>query len=126
MKSEMESNGNFCIRQTAEYFFMKVSLETDRPMSIPIAMMKMHILKALGSLYGQVGQSIDVSIIKYEEASHRMILRIPASGFNRVWSALSLCSSLGTVPCVFRIHQVSGSLLGLSANSRDYDFHEAS
>nr|XP_006820706.1 PREDICTED: ribonuclease P protein subunit p14-like [Saccoglossus kowalevskii] len=102
----------------AEYFYIKTTLEfKDENTSIDVLLFKAIIVKALLSLYGEVGAAITVDVLKFNDRLEA-ILRVHNSGFRKLWSALTLYSCYGDKQCVFRVHQVSSCLMALAVNTR--------
>lgn len=82
---------------------------------------KYAIVLALKKLFGEVGASIPVDVLRYRDADHRAYLRTQSRNLVKVWSSLSLFSSYDGKPCHFRIFKVSSSLASLSVSSSHYE-----
>jgi len=75
---------------------------------------KVIVNKALLDLYGEVGCSIQVDVLRCDSGSRRFILRTPHRSLVRVWSALTLCSAYKEHTLAFRVHMVSDHLMTLA------------
>ncbi|XP_077984500.1 ribonuclease P protein subunit p14-like [Glandiceps talaboti] len=105
----------------ADYFYLKVSLEFEESgFQVDVLLFKAIIVKALLTMYGEVGAAITVDVLKYNEDSKEAILRVHNSGFSKLWSALTLFGQYLNKECVFRVHQVSSCLMALAVNSRQH------
>nr|CAD7590261.1 unnamed protein product [Timema genevievae] len=68
----------------------------------------------------QIGSSVDIDVLKYDEDSCRAILRCPATSYVKLRSSLTLCGDYSGIPCAYRVHNASPCLLSLLGNSRTY------
>ncbi|NXV73113.1 RPP14 protein, partial [Atlantisia rogersi] len=87
-----------------------------------VAQFKQLVVSALRELHGEVGASLPVDVLTYEEKTLSAILRVISSGLVKLWSALTLLGVYQNRRCAFRVLQVkltSPFLLALSGNSRE-------
>ncbi|KAK6175871.1 hypothetical protein SNE40_014248 [Patella caerulea] len=75
---------------------------------------------AMKQLFGEVGASTCVDVLKFDEKNKWSIVRVDSRSLIKLRSALTLYSSFldSQKPCAFRVHQVSQHLMTLAANSR--------
>ncbi|CAN7989225.1 unnamed protein product, partial [Ixodes hexagonus] len=94
--------------------------EGDPDLELDSRLFKYAIVMALRTLFGEVGASIQVDVLRYREADKRAYLRTSSKNLVKVWSSLTLCTSYDGKPCSFRIFKVSCSLASLSVASSQY------
>lgn len=101
--------------------YMDVSLHFEEPgEEVDATIFKFVILQALKKLYGEVGASVAVDVLKFRESDLRAYLRVSSSNLVRLWSSLTLTSCYNGRPCSFRVYKVSPSLASLSVSSSHY------
>ncbi|KAJ9599245.1 hypothetical protein L9F63_010247 [Diploptera punctata] len=84
----------------AEYYYLDVSIEIEEgKREISAVYFKNHIIQALKTLFGEVGASINVDILKYQSATKRAILRCPSDSYVKLLSSLTLSSSFNGIAC---------------------------
>nr|CAD7573782.1 unnamed protein product [Timema californicum] len=88
--------------------------------TITAAYFKNHVLGALRTLFGGIGSSVDIDVLKYDEDSCRAILRCPATSYVKLRSSLTLCGDYSGIPCAYRVRNASPCLLSLLGDSRTY------
>ncbi|XP_050026812.2 ribonuclease P protein subunit p14 [Dermacentor andersoni] len=118
----MESNKRkFHTVCRTQHVYMDVSLRFEEPgEEVDATVFKFVILQALKKLYGEVGASVAVDILKFRESDLRAYLRVSSSNVVRLWSSLTLTSCYNGRPCSFRVYKVSPSLASLSVSSSHY------
>ncbi|XP_013408272.1 ribonuclease P protein subunit p14 [Lingula anatina] len=106
----------------AEYFYLHVTLEFEDFEDVPVDAIKFKtiIVDALQGLFGLAGASIPADILKFHQPKRSAVLRVPSSGFVKLWSSLTLLGTCMGRRCAFRVHQVTPHLMALSANSREW------
>ncbi|KAK7102870.1 ribonuclease P protein subunit p14-like [Littorina saxatilis] len=108
-------------KSPAPYFYIKTSLEYEgRGLETDSLQLKHVIMQSMTEVFGQVGASDTVDVLKLS-ASGEALLRVPSRSFVKLWGALTLFGKYNGLPCVFRVQQVSSSLMSLSCNSRTWD-----
>eukprot|EP00117_Sycon_ciliatum_P007563 scpid74101/ scgid10617/ len=75
---------------------------------------KALVASALLSLHGQVGASLRADVLQWLPDASLAILRVPHSGVQKVWSALTLLGEFHGEPCAIQVLQVSSSLCSLA------------
>uniref|UniRef100_G3MTA8 Uncharacterized protein n=1 Tax=Amblyomma maculatum TaxID=34609 RepID=G3MTA8_AMBMU len=112
---------NFHIVCRPQYVYMDASLNFEEPQEdIDASIFKFVIVQALKKLFGEVGASVTVDVLRFRESDLRAYLRVRSSNLVRLWSSLTLVSSYNGKPCFFRIYKVSPSLASLSVSSAHY------
>ncbi|XP_051028894.1 ribonuclease P protein subunit p14 [Acomys russatus] len=107
-------------KSPSEYHYMKVRLEfQEQGVELNAAQFKQLLVSALRDLFGEVGASLPVDVLTYDEKTLSAILRICSSGLVKLWSSLTLFGAYKNKKCAFRVIQVSPFLLALSGNSRE-------
>ncbi|XP_029838218.3 ribonuclease P protein subunit p14-like [Ixodes scapularis] len=106
-----------------ETVYLDVSLEFEGnpDFEFDSKIFKYAIVTALRRLFGEVGASIQVDVLRYREHDRRAYLRTSIKNLVKVWSSLTLCTSYDGKPCTFRIFKVSCSLASLSVCSSHYE-----
>lgn len=105
----------------AQHAYLDVSLDFEgRSLEIDARIFKFIIGKALKKLFGEVGASVQVDVLRFRESDLRAYLRVLSSNLVRLWSSLTLHSSYNDRPCSFRVYKVSSSLASLSVASPHY------
>ena len=109
-------------RGPTQYYYIKVllELEDEANRTVTAAEFKVWICLSLQTLFGEVGKSINVDVLKYNKKRREAILRVHHSGFVKLWSSLTLRATFADIPCVLRVLQVSGHLMALAADSRTF------
>ncbi|XP_074861734.1 ribonuclease P protein subunit p14 [Carettochelys insculpta] len=108
------------LRNASEHHYLKLCLEFhETGIRLNAAHFKQLIFSALKELHGEVGATLPVDVLTYEEKTMSAILRVPSSGFVKLWSALTLLGSYQNRKCAFRVIQTSPFLLALAGNSRE-------
>lgn len=108
----------------SEYYYVDVSLELEQDSTeINAVYFKNHVMQSLNILFGEVGASISVDILKYDQVSRRAILRCPSASYVKLLSSLSLCGEYSNIYCAYRVHNTSPCLLSLLGTSRAYNHH---
>ncbi|PSN42113.1 hypothetical protein C0J52_02963 [Blattella germanica] len=100
--------------------FIYIEFEGGSRPELNAVYLKNHILQALNTLFGEVGASTRVDILKYNPNTQRAVLRCPSASYVKLRSSLSLCGNYNAVACVYRIHNTSSCLLSLLGTSRTY------
>lgn len=77
-------------------------------------------MQAVKTLFGEIGASVTVDILKYNPDTRRAILRVPADFYVKLHSSLTLCGEYEGIHCAYRVHKTSPLLLTLLGDSRDY------
>lgn len=105
----------------SQHAYLDVSLDFEgRPPEIDARIFKFIIGQALKKLFGEVGASVQVDVLRYRESDRRAYLRVSSSNLVRLWSSVTLHSSYNDRPCSFRVYKVSASLASLSVASPHY------
>lgn len=81
---------------------------------------KKHVTQAVNALFGEVGASTTVDLLKYDSFSHRAILRVPSIYYVKLRSSLTIAGDYEGIPCAYRIHKSTQFLLNLLGDSRNY------
>uniref|UniRef100_A0A023G9W1 Putative ribonuclease p 14 subunit n=1 Tax=Amblyomma triste TaxID=251400 RepID=A0A023G9W1_AMBTT len=98
---------NFHIVCRPQYVYMDASLNFEEPQEdIDASIFKFVIVQALKKLFGEVGASVTVDVLRFRESDLRAYLRVRSSNLVRLWSSLTLASSYNGKPCFFRIYKV--------------------
>lgn len=115
---------SFQCKAMSEYYYLDVSLELEQDTTeISAVYFKNHVMHSLTVLFGEVGASICVDILKYDQVSRRAILRCPSASYVKLRSSLTLCGEYNNICCAYRIHNSSPCLLSLQGTSRIYSHH---
>ncbi|XP_060084415.1 ribonuclease P protein subunit p14-like [Ylistrum balloti] len=106
------------------YCYLKIRLEFEDPsvtksLTVNATTLKHAIVTSMKGLFGELGSSESIDILKFDEENYEAIIRTRHSFFVKVWSSLCLCGSFGGYTCAFRVNQVSAHLMGLACNSRE-------
>lgn len=109
------------LSQPSSKFYMDIRLDFGEEygfseVEMNEAKFKYTILLALKILYGDMGCTIPVDVLKYREEDRRAFVRVPANDVEKVWSALSLFSKYNDLACMFRIYKVTPVLACLMLN----------
>ncbi|XP_044729826.1 ribonuclease P protein subunit p14 [Chrysoperla carnea] len=109
----------------SNYHYLDLTLELPKGLKreIPAVFFKKHVMQALNALFGEVGASTTVDLLKYESIPHRAVLRVPSVYYVKLRSSLTLAGDYEGIPCAYRIHKSSTYLLNLLGDSRNYN-HE--
>ncbi|XP_070559744.1 ribonuclease P protein subunit p14-like [Ptychodera flava] len=103
-----------------DYFYLKTTLEfKDSSFQVDGLLFKAIIVKALLSMFGEVGAAIKVDVLKFDEDTGEAILRVHHSGIGKLWTALTLYNKYSQQECAFRVQQVASCLMALAVNSRE-------
>ncbi|GLV40520.1 uncharacterized protein CBL_04321 [Carabus blaptoides fortunei] len=76
------------------YYYLDISLEFHKDFDrrdITHAFFKKHVMQAVKTLFGEIGASVTVDILKYNPDTRRAILRVPAEFYVKLHSSLTLC-----------------------------------
>jgi len=101
----------------SDWGYLDTSIEFEEAGSVQeltAVELKVIINKALLDLYGEVGCSIQVDVLRCDTESIRFILRTPYRSLVHVWSALTLCGVYKEHTLAFRVHMVSDHLMTLA------------
>lgn len=83
---------------------------------------KKNIVTAVTDLFGEVGASVTIDILKYDSKTRRAILRVPANKYKKLHASLILCHIYEVNTwCCYKINKASPLLLSLSCDSRNYE-----
>lgn len=109
------------------YCYLKIKLEFQSPsaakdLGITASTLKHAIVMSMRGIYGELGSTETIDILRFNENSLEAILRVRHSYFVKVWSSLCLSGDFSGQQCVFRVLQVSAHLMGLACNSREQLF----
>ncbi|XP_034249613.1 ribonuclease P protein subunit p14-like isoform X2 [Thrips palmi] len=106
----------------SDFFYLDVSLNFDNKTDVQVddICFKNYINSAIRDLHGDFGLGVNVDLLKYEEDKRRGIIRCPARDYVKIRGALTFCGKLDGKFCRFLVHQSSGLLLSLQANSRTF------
>ncbi|XP_035676454.1 ribonuclease P protein subunit p14-like [Branchiostoma floridae] len=108
----------------APYYYLKVLLEfEDKTMTVDVLTFRTVIMKAMMSMYGEIGAAVPIDILKYDVETMSAILRVAGSNMVKLWGALTMLSYYDEKPCAFRVEQVSPFLMALAASSRQLLLH---
>ncbi|OWF35046.1 ribonuclease P protein subunit p14-like [Mizuhopecten yessoensis] len=104
--------------------YMKIRLEFQDPsvtksLTINASTLKHAIVTSMKGLFGELGSTENIDILKFEEENNEAIVRVRHSFFVKVWSSLCLSGTFSGHSCAFRVNQVSAHLMGLACNSRE-------
>ncbi|KAK7870931.1 hypothetical protein R5R35_012153 [Gryllus longicercus] len=102
------------------FYYMDVSLTLITEQEISAISFKQHILHCLKTLFGDLGASAPVDVLKYDVGTQRGIVRCPASFYVKLRTSLVLCGDYWGKLCVYKVHQSSSSLISLVGNSRTF------
>jgi RNase P/RNase MRP subunit POP5 len=111
-------------KQELQHFFLKVGIHYEVE-SLTAPSIKAMIVQAMKELYGQVGSSITIDVLRVESgesSDYTVLLRVPYSEVSRVWSALTVAGSYNGRTLLIHVIKISASLVGLAANSREFHF----
>ncbi|XP_069101235.1 ribonuclease P protein subunit p14-like [Argopecten irradians] len=105
--------------------YMKLQLEFEDPsvtklLTINATTLKHAIVTSMKSLFGELGYTENIDILRFDEESHEAIIRVRHSFFVKVWNSLCLSGTFNGHSCAFRVNQVSAHLMGLACNSREH------
>ncbi|XP_064606283.1 ribonuclease P protein subunit p14-like isoform X2 [Liolophura sinensis] len=107
-----------------DFTYLKTKLdfeENTENFTIDAILFKYVVKQAVGFVFGEVGGSLNVDVLKYSIKEREAILRVRTSAAVQLQSALSLYSSYKGKLCAFHTLQVSPHLISLAVNSRHID-----
>ncbi|KAM8930406.1 ribonuclease P protein subunit p14 [Pelodytes ibericus] len=111
------------LKNTSEYHYIKIQLvfREQGKIRLNAAQFKLLVVSALKTLHGEVGSSIPLDLLRYDEQTFCAILRIYSRGLVKLWTALTLLGQYQNQECTVRVIQTSPFLLALAGNSRELD-----
>lgn len=80
---------------------------------------KQHVYHSLYLLFGEVGSSTTVELLKYYQSEKRAILSVPEDFFVRLYSALTLNGVFNGIECAYRVHKTTRDLLDIDPELTD-------
>lgn len=83
-------------------------------------LIKKNVQLSLKKLFGEVGASINIDVLKCSSSKHRAFIRCPSDNFIKLHCALTLAGKFEGIQCAYRIHNISPTLITLASNSRTY------
>lgn len=106
----------------SQYYYLDVTLVLEIPeVGVPRAFFKKNIVEAVRKVFGEVGASVNIDILKYNSLTLRGIIRVPKSHYIKVRSSLTLCGRYEGQRCVYIVHKATPLLLALQGDSRHYE-----
>ncbi|XP_074037046.1 ribonuclease P protein subunit p14-like [Leptinotarsa decemlineata] len=102
------------------YLDLSLKFEKDYDEEVIPVYFKKNIIEAVNELFGEVGSTVSIDVLKFNHIDKRGILRVPNSQYVKLRSSLTLSARHETNICRYIIHKASPSLLALQADSREY------
>lgn len=102
------------------YMKIKLMLQDDVSIDFDIVSLKELILKSLKERFGEMGKSLPVDVLGYNETTREGIIRCSDIVFNRLSCSLLFCCEFRSLTFYAKILKVSYSSLALTSNSRTY------
>ncbi|XP_075222188.1 ribonuclease P/MRP subunit p14 a [Lycorma delicatula] len=105
-----------------DYRYLDITLSFEANCDIPVSAVdfKYHVVQSVKDVFGEIGASISVDVLKYDSSKKTGIIRCPASSYVKLRSALTLSSEYGGRCCSYTINNSSPLLISLLSNSRTY------
>tara|TARA_B110001452_G_scaffold235185_1_gene213854 strand:+ start:1200 stop:1577 length:378 start_codon:yes stop_codon:yes gene_type:complete len=107
------------MQASQSYVRCDVAVDDGRIQLTPVRF-RAVLLQAMRTLFGEVGAAMQVDVLEFDEPRQHAVLRVPADGVTRLWSALTLVTEFDKKPCRVRVLTVAGSLSSLALDSRDF------
>ena len=103
----------------SRFWYLRTQLEFEEEgVEVDNVTVRTMIIKALTSLHGEVGSSIQVDVLKHEVATGVSILRVATESVVKLWSSLTLLGEYDGHRSRFLIKQCSPFLMSLAIDSR--------
>lgn len=108
------------VLQQPRFWYLRTQLEfEEKNLEVTDVVVRTIILKALTTLYGQVGSSVDVDVLKHDAGTGVSILRVVSESVVRLWSSLTLLGEYDGHRSRFVVKQSSNFLMSLALDSRE-------
>lgn len=105
----------------SNYYYLDISLRLEDPQEVTPAFFKKNIVEALKKLFGEIGASVTIDILKFNPKTLRAIIRVPKSHYIKLRGSLTLCGRYEGHKCIYIVHKATPLLLALQGDSRDYN-----
>nr|CAL49377.1 ribonuclease P 14kDa subunit [Xenopus tropicalis] len=110
------------LKNPSEHHYMKVQLEFNgEGAQLSATQFKLLVVSALKNLHGEVGSSLPLDLLSFDEKTLCAVLRVCSRGLVKLWSSLTLLGHYKNHECSIRVIQTSPFLLALAGNSRELD-----
>ncbi|XP_050306122.1 ribonuclease P protein subunit p14 [Anthonomus grandis grandis] len=104
----------------SENYYLDVKLILQDPEEVPVAYLKKNILEALRELFGEIGATITIDILKFNPETLEAIIRVPESHYIKLRGSLTLCGRYEGKRCIYSVRKSTPVLLALQGDSRNY------
>ncbi|KAK7016761.1 hypothetical protein SK128_025841 [Halocaridina rubra] len=101
-------------------WYMRVVMEYDQkilPCSMTASLVKFFMKSAITTLFGEISSAFPLDILKFDEESKEVIIRVPKDNYAKVRAALTLCSATmlegAIIPIIYTVEQASSCLISL-------------
>ena len=108
-----------CMDVANSFVRCEVAVDDGRIQLTP-ARFRAVLLQAMRTLFGEVGAAMQVDVLEFDQPKQQAVLRLPADGVTRLWSALTLVTEFDKQPCRVRVLTVASSLSSLALDSRNF------
>ncbi|GAB6029182.1 Ribonuclease P protein subunit p14 [Chamberlinius hualienensis] len=117
----MEVNRCVYSKEEPQFFYMKICFDSESKLDLDKIRLKSMLTLGLKELHGDVGASLLVDVLHYNQKDSTAILRIDNKGLTQVWSSLSWFQTFSGIKVNIRVEKVSSSLISLSTDSRKFN-----
>ncbi|XP_066142616.1 ribonuclease P protein subunit p14 [Euwallacea fornicatus] len=102
------------------YHYLDIKLILQNPEEVTPAFFKKNILEGVKQLFGEVGSSVNIDVLKFDPHCLEGIIRIPKSQHIKIRGSLTLYGWYESQSCIYRVRKSAPLLLGLLGDSREY------
>ncbi|ROT69325.1 ribonuclease P protein subunit p14 [Penaeus vannamei] len=109
----------------SKYWYLKVHMDYERknlPFQLTAELVKVVIVGAIDIMFGELSSCLPLDVLKFNEKTGIVILRVPKDNYAKVRAALTVCPSMRVgavdVPVIYTTQQASSCLLSLAGPER--------
>ncbi|KAL1513009.1 hypothetical protein ABEB36_002497 [Hypothenemus hampei] len=104
----------------SNYCYIVIQLILTKAVEVTPVYLKKNILESVKQLFGEVGASVNIDLLKFNSQTLEGILRVPSCHFIKLRASLVLSGYYEGIQCTYLIKKTSSLLLALQGDSRDY------
>ncbi|XP_047489615.1 ribonuclease P protein subunit p14-like [Penaeus chinensis] len=108
-----------------KYWYLRVHMDYEReylPFPLTAELVKVVIVGAIDIMFGELSSCLPLDVLKFNEKTGIVILRVPKDNYSKVRAALTVCPSMRVgrvdVPVIYTTQQASSCLLSLAGPER--------
>ncbi|XP_042867157.1 ribonuclease P protein subunit p14-like [Penaeus japonicus] len=109
----------------SKYWYLEIHMDYKKeslPFPLTAELVKVVIVGAIDIMFGELSSCLPLDILKFNEKTGIVIIRVPKDNYAKVRAALTVCPSMRIgsvdVPVIYTTRQASSCLLSLAGPER--------